>query len=1108
LLRVLKNLIPFVGTLIPDSLIVDVVLEYLCPALGISAEELQGQRAAADEEVAAYNEEHGTDLTKEEYIKQVMGDYTWTEKIGNAAKSGWEKVKTGVSGTVQNIKEKGLGNTIKEGVSGIATSIKESKVGQGVSNIVNKIKTSYDTFKKELTELHDAGIALFSNIGNKIKEEFINIKDKIVGGVKNIDSNITAIKDLAGKGDVRGVLTYEPEATDEDNPLGGFQTAAITANKFASVTPAGLHWIGNKIKEAWDEFTAPIKTDASNFMSGFSAMKDAADNGDYTTVLSQTFTAGEDNPLGGLFNFGFGVSKLIFTLTSFAKKFGNAIKDVFGNLGEAVGEKVEEVKENVSNAVSSAKESAKNWVSEKVDAFREWSGLGSGMSGGDSGFVSQYDSRYKNKSFAGSTFGEKGCGPSVAAMTAKALGKNLSVSSAISKSSKYQNGNGVDAGYFKEALGSSGIGTSYMQGANKQQQILNALANGQKVILLGRDGSNSSKDNSPFGPKNHYVLATGYDKNGIIINDPESGSPRRYSWNILNGVKLGIGASKISKSINANAAPSGMSAMGFGNDYDANIAQQVYAFFTGRGYSPAAAAGILGNMYQESRINPSAVQGGGKGPAAGIVQWENINDPSSRYGKMKAYAESKGKGWTDLNSQLEFIDSELQTLSNAYWKGSGKAAANLTKAGATATDFATWKASSDPVMATNQFEAAFERGGKPQMETRRQAASHFYNMYSGQTFNYDPSAYSATSSESASVGGTSTGSSGSSDSGFTGGFFNIISNISSLFSKAFGGLTGSNSSESTGTVGSSYANGASYDNALAGVSFSGGSPSEIMRSILGKISYSMKGPRNPEKGSADCSSTVQWAIKKAGGPDIGGNTGTQYNNANLNPIQYEGGSDISSISGNAMKDDVMFFARRGGSSDKGAALDHVGHVGLYLGNNQYIDHGSGMGPKIKDFKANSHLIKISRVNTGLTASSGTSSRTKATGGGDVKMMAMGSGLSAGDSGLFDTIGNGGDTTSQIRAIVNANTGSKGIDPAMVNKLIGAIAEVLKNIADNTSPIEKIYQILVQSLSAGGSEQNTTQPIKPANKKIDIPSSADLDSSLIALAGTLAQLAKG
>ena len=46
------------------------------------------------------------------------------------------------------------------------------------------------------------------------------------------------------------------------------------------------------------------------------------------------------------------------------------------------------------------------------------------------------------------------------------------------------------------------------------------IANGEKVILLGQDATNTSKKNSPFGPNNHYVLATGVDRRGnIIVND-------------------------------------------------------------------------------------------------------------------------------------------------------------------------------------------------------------------------------------------------------------------------------------------------------------------------------------------------------------------------------------------------------------------------------------------------------------------------------------------------------------------------------------------------------------------------------------------------------------
>jgi hypothetical protein len=46
-------------------------------------------------------------------------------------------------------------------------------------------------------------------------------------------------------------------------------------------------------------------------------------------------------------------------------------------------------------------------------------------------------------------------------------------------------------------------------------------------------------------------------------------------------------------------------------------------------------------------------------PAAGIVQWENYNTKSKRWANMAAYAKAKGKDWTDLQSQLEFLIMEL-----------------------------------------------------------------------------------------------------------------------------------------------------------------------------------------------------------------------------------------------------------------------------------------------------------------------------------------------------------------------------------------------------------------------------------------------------------------
>ena len=123
-------------------------------------------------------------------------------------------------------------------------------------------------------------------------------------------------------------------------------------------------------------------------------------------------------------------------------------------------------------------------------------------------------------------------------MTANSLGRNMSLGSAVNRSRGYQNPNGVDIGYFSNALGQSGISTQYVSGAGAANQ----LAAGNKVILLGQDGRNNSKTKSPFGPGSHYVLATGIKNGKIMVNDPENNGPRAYSPSILKNVKMGVAA--------------------------------------------------------------------------------------------------------------------------------------------------------------------------------------------------------------------------------------------------------------------------------------------------------------------------------------------------------------------------------------------------------------------------------------------------------------------------------------------------------------------------------------------------------------------------------------
>lgn len=157
-----------------------------------------------------------------------------------------------------------------------------------------------------------------------------------------------------------------------------------------------------------------------------------------------------------------------------------------------------------------------------------------------------------------------------------------------------------------------------------------------------------------------------------------------------------------------------------------NTAEQVFNYFRSAGYTPEATVGIMGNMQQESGLNPQAIQGNGKGPAAGIVQWEAINKPGTRWGNMADYAKSKGKDWTDLQSQLEFVEKELKGSGmDIYWKS--KKTIEGYPVGP--SSFEEFKKSTDYKDAVYQFEKTFERARTPRMDNRLKAAKQFLDKY-------------------------------------------------------------------------------------------------------------------------------------------------------------------------------------------------------------------------------------------------------------------------------------------------------------------------------------------------------------------------------------------
>ena len=102
-----------------------------------------------------------------------------------------------------------------------------------------------------------------------------------------------------------------------------------------------------------------------------------------------------------------------------------------------------------------------------------------------------------------------------------------------------------------------------------------------------------------------------------------------------------------------------------------------FDFFVGKGLTNFQAAGIVGNLDQESGVNPASVQPGG--PGRGIAQWSvGGRWDTSANDNVRAYAAQHGESMTALTTQLEFIWYELTTIGYGY--AQLKATTNVTDA--------------------------------------------------------------------------------------------------------------------------------------------------------------------------------------------------------------------------------------------------------------------------------------------------------------------------------------------------------------------------------------------------------------------------------------------
>lgn len=127
---------------------------------------------------------------------------------------------------------------------------------------------------------------------------------------------------------------------------------------------------------------------------------------------------------------------------------------------------------------------------------------------------------------------------------------------------------------------------------------------------------------------------------------------------------------------------------------------RVINFFVDKGLTREQAAGIAGNLKQESQFNTKIL--GDNNQSFGLAQWNR-----SRWDNLNTYAQVNNRDPEDFDTQLEFLWHELQT--------SEKRALNHLMNTSTVEE------------AARIFSEKFERPSIPHLEKRIHYARQFYN---------------------------------------------------------------------------------------------------------------------------------------------------------------------------------------------------------------------------------------------------------------------------------------------------------------------------------------------------------------------------------------------
>ena len=595
-------------------------------------------------------------------------------------------------------------------------------------------------------------------------------------------------------------------------------------------------------------------------------------------------------------------------------------------------------------------------------------------------FVSQVTGNISTERFNTSldttrqTVADTGCAPAVATMVINSLtGKSsIDMKTAMNDALPYKAQNsGVTSEFFDDEFSKYGISTQYLNNDTsdpKKSSIVRAIKEKRPTILLGMDPTNKNKSSSPFGSSPHYVVADSISKDNqyIYINDPESRKARtKYSLrSVLPRVTVGITTSigrTVRNTANKLTTYIGRATKDMvkpkSGDY---ISKYVHQFESGsRGPESIAHCGNDGGLSYGTYQMIWSYNGQ---PGSAQKFWSTYF--ASKYGTPSSYNDLKDK-WLQAIKDMgkdAFFAKEWEYALNSYYIGTVNTLKS--KYGFDPDHYSramqeciwSWAIHRGNGGAVSEFgEVAAQFNNKPMEADETKLLNACYDVrYKHVSFpRYGNSASSERSTILALVGqdpidhtapdGTAGGTTGTdssttSTSNTSGGNKKSILDILLAPFDLLGsdyGLTGSNDDSSSNSGGTTQYN----SNGISGTVSSDKNIADKqvkvvsqMNSVYGKLQYSQQ-KRDPDTGYGDCSSTVEWAYKKALGVEVGDWSGAQATYNTTYTVDGGGAAGATTDESKLQLGDILLYGSNGSS-----------HAEMYFGNGKVLTHGTSAHP--------------------------------------------------------------------------------------------------------------------------------------------------------------------